>query len=188
LSSLIPRALPGGTVADTWALALNVMGATTTSVIIIGYAYTIVEKGWSGMENNRQMKIDALTACVLTFIFNTLLYAVAVEVLRPRGIKVTKIDDVALVIGGQLGPMGYWIFYIALFAAVFSSLIGFSYYAALPARDAISSIMGKRIDIKDRWFAFFMYISMILPLVWTFTKYGFVQLLMFLFQYLITFS
>lgn len=179
LSSLIPGPLPGGTVADTWSLALAIMGATTTSVVIFGYAYTIDEKGWNSMKFNRQMKVDAVFSCALTFLFNTMFYAVAVETFHMPGKKVKTLYDVADVLGVNLGPTGYYIFYIALFAALITSVIGYGFWAGLMTSDARSPVLGRKIDTNDKWYSFFLYFTMIAPVVWTFIDIGFVELMKF---------
>lgn len=179
LSSLIPRFLPGGTAFDTFSLGLSIMGATTTSIIILGYCYMISEKGWTGMQHKRSMWWDSFVSCALTLVFNAMLFVVAVETLHNKGIEVKTIHDLAKVLGINLGMFGYYMFYIGLFAAVYSSWIGMTYMGALVAKESMASHLGEKLDESDLGFRVPLYIVLIAPAIFTFTDVGFITLIRF---------
>lgn len=180
LSSFIPKPMPGGSTTEMFSLALSVMGATTTSVVIVAYAYLVYEKGWRDMSHNKMMNWDAFVGVALTLVFNTMLFVVAAEVLNPQGVQVKNVDEMAKVLGTTLGAPGFWLFYVGLFAAVYSSWIGFGYTQAVVARDALDPILGKpESEFKDKVFNGFLYFNLLLPLIWTFTDIGFVSMVLF---------
>ena len=179
LTSLIPRFLEGGTASDTFSLGLSIMGATTTSIIILGYCYMISEKGWTGMQHKKAMWWDSFVSCALTLVFNAMLFAVAVETLHGKGLEVKTVHDLAKVLGMNLGAFGYYMFYIGLFAAVYSSWIGMTYMGALVAQESMVSHFGKKADESDPRFRIPLLFVLIVPMIFTFTNVGFITLVRF---------
>lgn len=179
LGSLIPRFLEGGSASDTFSLGLSIMGATTTSIIILGYCYMISEKGWTEMQHKRSMWWDSFISCALTLVFNAMLFAVAVETLYGKGLEVKTVHDLAKVLGMNLGTFGYYMFYIGLFAAVYSSWIGMTYMGALVAQESMVSNFGKKADESNARFRIPLLFVLIVPAIFTFTNVGFVTLVRF---------
>ena len=69
--------------------------------------------------------LDELVFGIIVLIILDLAgWTVGAEVLHPKGIKVTDLDSLAMILGESFGLMGIRIFSIGVFAALFSSIAG----------------------------------------------------------------
>jgi len=88
------------------------------------YPYFIEAKGWRGPAYRRVQFYDFLLAMVVMIILNLAVWTLGAELLYPKGITIKTLDDLTDLLGNVLGENGARLFYLGIFAAVFTSLVG----------------------------------------------------------------
>jgi Mn2+/Fe2+ NRAMP family transporter len=102
----------------------SLIGAVGGSIANLMYPYFMQQKGWQGPRFRRLQHYDlALGTAVLVFL-NLSVWTIGAEVLNPRGITIESLDDLATLLTVVLGELGGPIFYLGVFAALYSSVIG----------------------------------------------------------------
>ncbi|MDQ3261620.1 MAG: hypothetical protein M3Q00_12705, partial [Pseudomonadota bacterium] len=142
------------------------------------------QKGWRGAKYRRLQHYDLAFGTLVLILLNLSVWTIGAEVLNPRGITVTNLDDLANLLTLTLGMLGSPIFYFGVFAALYSSVIGNATgYGLMCADIANVSRTSKAVPITDanvtdssvyRWVAAWCLFS---PLIWSFPRMpGFVAL------------
>ncbi len=102
----------------------SLIGAVGGSIANLLYPYFIQQKGWKGPRYRRVQLYDlAFGVGVLVFL-NLSVWTIGAEVLHARGETIESLDDLAKLLTIALGDLGAPIFYVGVFAAVYSSVIG----------------------------------------------------------------
>lgn len=102
----------------------SLIGAVGGSIANLMYPYFMQQKGWRG-PRFRRLQLWDLGAGVGVLVFlNLSVWTIGAEVLHARGETIGSLDDLAKLLTIALGDLGAPIFYIGVFAAVYSSVIG----------------------------------------------------------------
>jgi Mn2+/Fe2+ NRAMP family transporter len=101
---------------------LGVLGGVGGTVTLLSYGYWIREKGRSGVTGVRACRIDLAVGYTMTALFGIAMVIIGSSVRLERGPSIAV--DLANQLGGTLGPVGYWVFLLGFWGAVFSSMLG----------------------------------------------------------------
>jgi Mn2+/Fe2+ NRAMP family transporter len=88
------------------------------------YPYLIQEKGWSKPVHRRLQQYDLVFGIIVLVILDLSVWVVGAEILYPRGLHVTDIESLARLLGEVMGRIGFTVFYLGVFAALFGSIVG----------------------------------------------------------------
>ncbi len=100
------------------------IGAVGGSIANLLYPYFIQQKGWIGPKFRRLQLYDLAFGTFVLIILDLSVWTVGAEILNPQGITVESLDDLANLLTITLGKLGGPIFYLGVFAALYSSVIG----------------------------------------------------------------
>ncbi len=103
---------------------VSLIGAVGGSISNLLYPYFMQQKGWRGPKFRRLQIYDLAFGTLVLVILNLSVWTIGAEVLHPRGITLKDIDDLAGLLTLTLGVLGGPIFYLGVFAALYSSAIG----------------------------------------------------------------
>lgn len=99
------------------------IGAVGGSLMNLAYPYFLEAKGWRGPQYRRVQSYDFLLAMVVMLVLNLAVWILGAELLYPdKQIKV--LDDLPSLLSEVLGKGGRALFYLGIFAAVYTSIIG----------------------------------------------------------------
>lgn len=102
----------------------SLIGAVGGSIANLLYPYFMQQKGWQGPRYRRLQHYDLALGTAVLVVLNLSVWTVGAEVLNPRGITIGSLDDLASLLTVALGKLGGPIFYLGVFAALYSSVIG----------------------------------------------------------------
>ncbi|EGH02876.1 MULTISPECIES: Nramp family divalent metal transporter [Pseudomonas syringae group genomosp. 2] len=154
-------------------VAVSVIGAVAGSIANFVHPYVMREKGWTGPEHKRIQRNDLLFAVIVGIIINLAIWVVGVEILRPNGIQVNTLADLGKALEIFFGPLGWYIFFIGVFATLFASISGKTTAFPMLITDAFQHIRPKRRerygkvfhnDPMHKWFMLFILVT---PLIWS---------------------
>lgn len=103
---------------------LSLIGAVGGSISNLLYPYFMQQKGWRGPRFRRLQTYDLAFGTLVLVVLNLSVWTIGAELLNPRGITLKEIDDLASLLTIALGTLGGPIFYLGVFAALYSSTIG----------------------------------------------------------------
>lgn len=102
----------------------SLIGAVGGSIANLLYPYFIQQKGWHGPRYRRLQQYDIAFGTAVILFLNLSVWTIGAELLHPRGMTVSSLDDLANLLIVALGNLGAPIFYLGVFAALYSSVIG----------------------------------------------------------------
>ncbi|UCH47814.1 MAG: Nramp family divalent metal transporter [Betaproteobacteria bacterium] len=117
---------------------LSLIGAVGGSISNLLYPYFMQQKGWHGPKFRRLQTYDLAFGTLILVVLNLSVWTIGAEVLNPRGITLKDIDDLANLLTIALGALGGPIFYLGVFAALYSSVIGSATGYGLLCVDVVS--------------------------------------------------
>lgn len=103
---------------------VSLIGAVGGSISNLLYPYFMQQKGWAGPKFRRLQTYDLAFGTSVLILLNLSVWTIGAEVLKPLGITLRDIDDLASLLTLTLGALGGPIFYLGVFAALYSSAIG----------------------------------------------------------------
>jgi Mn2+/Fe2+ NRAMP family transporter len=109
---------------SAFLVVISLVGAVGGSIANLMYPYFMQQKGWVGPKFRRLQHYDLAFGTLVLVFLNLSVWTIGAEVLYPRGISLTNLDDLASLLTLVLGELGGPIFYLGVFAAVYSSAIG----------------------------------------------------------------
>jgi len=121
---LIPQIPKGLGHRSAFLVLLGIIGGVGGSVATLSYAYFVREKGWHAPRHRRMQLYDIGLSAVVMVLLNLCVWILAVEIVGPRGIRVTTAQQMAQTLAATLGRSGEILFYVGLWAAAFSTLVG----------------------------------------------------------------
>jgi Mn2+/Fe2+ NRAMP family transporter len=131
---LLPS-LPSHDKAHYWYLAVSILGATVSPYLFNFYSSGAVEDEWDEEELGPN-RATAILGMGFGGLISVGVLMAAALVLHPRGIEVTRYEQVALIVTEPLGMWGYWLFGAGLFIACLGAALelsldsGYSYAQA----------------------------------------------------------
>jgi Mn2+/Fe2+ NRAMP family transporter len=135
------------------------------------YPYFLEEKGWRGPQYRRVQVYDLLLGVVVMIVLNLAVWILGAELLYPDK-HIRELDDLPDLLSTVLGPGGRLLFYLGVFAAVFTSVVGHA--AGLGALGSHAWLRWRtgapvaaaqyRSHSMHRWIIVWCLVS---PLVWT---------------------
>jgi Mn2+/Fe2+ NRAMP family transporter len=99
------------------------IGAIGGSVMNLAYPYFLDAKGWRGPQYRRVQQYDFLLAIVVMIVLNLAVWILGAELLYPDG-NISSLDDLPRLLSATLGESGRWLFYLGIFAAIYTSVLG----------------------------------------------------------------
>ncbi len=102
----------------------SLIGAVGGSIANLLYPYFIQQKGWKGPRFRRVQLYDLAFGIGVLIVLNLSVWTIGAEVLHARGETIETLDDLSKLLTIALGGLGALIFYVGVFAAVYSSVIG----------------------------------------------------------------
>ena len=153
-------------------VAVGMIGAVGGSLMNLVYPYFLEAKGWRGPRYRRVQMYDFLLAVVVMIILDLAIWTLGAELLYPRGLTIEKMDDLPHLLSQVLGNGGRVLFYLGIFAAVYSSLVGHAIgLGYLGSHGFLRWRSGVGTKIEDyrahpcyRWIAVWCLVS---PLIWS---------------------
>jgi Mn2+/Fe2+ NRAMP family transporter len=152
-------------------VAVAMIGAVGGSLMNLAYPYFLEEKGWRGPQYRRVQFYDFLLAVTVMIVLNLAVWVLGAELLFPdKQIKI--LDDLPRLLSTVLGEGGRVLFYLGIFAAVYTSVLGHAAGLAYMGSHAWLRWQAGAGPIKTdyrqhplyRWIAVWCLVS---PLVWT---------------------
>ncbi len=119
---VVPRIPPGGA-----AYLLSLIGGIGGSVTLLSYNYWLREENMTGPEHVGFVRKDLGLAYSFTAIFGVSIMTIAGRAFHARGIPLTDSEAVprmAEMLGSTVGPIGFYVYSLGFWAAVFASLLG----------------------------------------------------------------
>ena len=105
-------------------VAMAMIGAVGGSLMNLVYPYFLESKGWRGPQYRRLQQYDFLLAVAVMMVLNLSVWILGAELLYPHGLTIASLDDLPWLLSMILGPNGRTLFYLGIFAAIYTSLIG----------------------------------------------------------------
>jgi Mn2+/Fe2+ NRAMP family transporter len=152
-------------------IAVAMIGAVGGSLMNLAYPYFLEAKGWRGPQYRRVQFYDFLLAIVVMIVLNLAVWTLGAELLYPdKQIKV--LDDLPKLLSAVLGRSGGVLFYLGIFAAIYTSVLGHAAGLAFMGSHAYLRWQAGTAPIKTdyrkhplyRWIAVWCLVS---PLIWT---------------------
>jgi Mn2+/Fe2+ NRAMP family transporter len=152
-------------------VALAMIGAVGGSFMNLVYPYFLEEKGWKGPQYRKVQVYDLLLGIIAMIILNIAVWILGAELLFPDR-QISNLDDLPNLLSDVLGPGGRLLFYLGVFSAVFTSIVGHAVgLAALGSHAYLWWKTGSRSTRNDRRAhpthrAIILW-CLISPLIWT---------------------
>lgn len=154
-------------------VAVSVIGAVAGSVANFVHPYVMRQKGWTGPQHKRVQRNDLLFAVFVGIVINLAIWIVGAEILRPNGIQVNTLGDLGKALEMFFGPIGWYIFFVGVFATLFASISGKTTAFPMLITDAFQHVRPERRERfgkefhKDPMHKWFMLLILVTPLVWS---------------------
>ncbi len=123
---------------SAFLVVVSLIGTVGGSIANLLYPYFMQQKGWAGPKFRRLQHYDLAFGTLVMVVLNLSVWTIGAEVLNPRGITVSSLDDLANLLTIVLGTLGGPIFYLGVFAALYSSVVGNATGYGLMCADIVS--------------------------------------------------
>lgn len=152
-------------------IAVAMIGAVGGSLMNLAYPYFLEAKGWRGPQYRRVQFYDFLLAIVVMIVLNLAVWTLGAELLYPDK-QIKTLEDLPNLLTTLLGRSGGVLFYLGIFAAIYTSVLGHAAGLAFMGSHAWLRWQAGTAPIKTdyrqhplyRWIAVWCLVS---PLVWT---------------------
>ncbi len=104
-------------------IVIGTIGAVGGSLMNLVYPYFLDAKGWRGPQYRRVQFYDFLLAIMVLIVLNLSVWILGAELLYPEN-KIKELDDLPQLLSTKLGEAGRVLFYLGIFAAVYTSVLG----------------------------------------------------------------
>ena len=108
---------------NPWLVALAMIGAVGGSLMNLAYPYFLDAKGWRGPQYRRVQMYDFLLGMAAMIVLNLAVWTLGAELLFPDR-KIEHLDDLPALVSTVLGEWGRLLFYVGIFAAIYTSILG----------------------------------------------------------------
>jgi Mn2+/Fe2+ NRAMP family transporter len=106
------------------AVAMAMVGAVGGSLLNLVYPYFLEQKGWKGPQYRRVQSYDFILAVVIMIIFVLSVWTLGAELVHAGGKKIADLESLTSLLSIVLGEGGKKLFYLGMFGAVYTSLLG----------------------------------------------------------------
>jgi Mn2+/Fe2+ NRAMP family transporter len=152
-------------------VAVAMIGAVGGSLMNLAYPYFLEAKGWRGPQYRRVQFYDFLLAIMVMIALNLAVWTLGAELLYPDK-QIKTLDDLPRLLSELLGRSGGVLFYLGIFAAIYTSVLGVAAGLAFMGSHAYLRWQAGTAPIQTdyrqhplyRWIAVWCLVS---PLVWT---------------------
>jgi Mn2+/Fe2+ NRAMP family transporter len=160
---------------SSMAVAMAMVGAVGGSLLNLVYPYFLEQKGWNSPKYRRLQTYDFILAIVALIVFNLSVWTLGAELVHGNNRSISSLEDLTSLLGIVLGEGGRNLFYLGMFGAVFTSLLGNGLGLGYLGSHAWNrwrgiSKSGRDIDYKNhplyKWIAVWVMVS---PFVWILT-------------------
>ena len=153
-------------------VATAMIGAVGGSLGNLLYPYFLENKGWRGRQFLRVQRYDFLLAVVAMILLNLSIWTLGAELLYPHKLTIKHMDDLPKLLSEVIGSRGRTVFYVGIFAAVFTSLIGHALGLALLGSHAyqrwrLGHVLSSKAFESHPVYRLIVIWSLLSPLVWT---------------------
>jgi Mn2+/Fe2+ NRAMP family transporter len=104
-------------------VAIAMIGAVGGSLMNLAYPYFLEAKGWRGPQYRRVQFYDLLLGVVMMILLNLAVWILGAELLYPDK-QIKELDDLPTLLSTVLGNGGRALFYLGIFAAIYTSVLG----------------------------------------------------------------
>jgi Mn2+/Fe2+ NRAMP family transporter len=104
-------------------VGIAMIGAVGGSIMNLAYPYFLDAKGWRGPQYRRVQMYDFLLAVTAMIVLNLAVWTLGAELLYPDR-QIHKLDDLPALVSTVLGEPGRALFYIGIFSAIYTSILG----------------------------------------------------------------
>jgi Mn2+/Fe2+ NRAMP family transporter len=108
---------------DPLLVAFAMIGAVGGSIMNLAYPYFLEAKGWRGPQYRRVQFYDFLLAVLAMIALNLAVWTLGAELLYPDK-HIATLDDLPRLLSTVLGEGGRWLFYLGIFSALYTSIVG----------------------------------------------------------------
>jgi len=108
---------------DPLIVGIAMIGAVGGSLMNLVYPYFIEAKGWRGPAYRKLQFYDFLLAVTALIVLNLSVWILGAELLYPDK-QIEHLDDLPQLLYATLGEKGRTLFYLGIFAAVYTSVLG----------------------------------------------------------------
>ena len=99
------------------------IGAVGGSIMNLAYPYFLDAKGWRGPQYRRVQTYDLLLGIIAMVVLNLAVWTLGAELLFPDK-QIHTLDDLPALVSTVLGEWGRSLFYLGIFAAIYTSILG----------------------------------------------------------------
>jgi Mn2+/Fe2+ NRAMP family transporter len=152
-------------------VAVAMIGAVGGSLMNLAYPYFLEAKGWRGPQYRKVQFYDFLLAITAMIVLNLAVWTLGAELLYPDR-QITNLDDLPRLLSEILGEGGRWLFYLGIFAAIYTSVLGHAAGLAYMGSHAWLRWRAGTASVESdyarqplyRWIVLWCLVS---PLIWT---------------------
>lgn len=166
--------MPEGTgVFGAMMLTISLVGAVAGSLTNFLYPHSMREKGWVDASYKKIQRNELLFSTIMLIVLNLTIWVVGAEILRPAGIEVKSLEDISQALSMTFGHIGSVIFYLGVFGALYSTILGVANGYSGIVLENIHIIKPERkiaYDGKTEKDPLYNYLSvfyLITPLIWS---------------------
>lgn len=153
-------------------VAVAMIGAVGGSMMNLVYPYFFDARGWRGPRYRRVQFYDFLLAVGVMIVLDLAVWTLGAELLNLRSARIEDLDDLTRLLSEVLGAGGRTLFYLGIFSAIFTSLVGHALGLALLGSHAWQRwrSAGPQHAADYRAYPCYRFLAvwcLISPLVWT---------------------
>ena len=158
---------------DPLLVGTAMLGAIGGSLMNFVYPYFLDAKGWRGPRFRRLQVYDFLLAVGVMIVLNLAIWTLGAKLLWPDH-SIEEMDDLPRLLSEVLGPGGRWLFYVGIFSAIYTSLIGHAIGLGMMGSHAwlrLRASGDQMFTVADYrthpWYRVIAIFCLISPLIWT---------------------
>jgi len=122
--TLIPSLPQASGIYSAIFLLMVLIGTESGSMTNLTYTYFMYEKGWRDLSYLRRQRLDLAFGAGSIFVLGALLQITAAGTLGRDSLHLEKTGDLMQILTESHGSLGFAVFGLGLFAAVFTSYVG----------------------------------------------------------------
>jgi hypothetical protein len=152
----------------------SLIGAVGGSISNLLYPYFIQQKGWNNPKYRKTQLYDLAFGTTVLIVINLSIWTIGAELLFPNNISINNLDDLALLLTLSIGKFAELLFFIGVFAALYSSVIGNAVGFGYLITDSINviklndTVKSKPLNISNsKIYRFVILWCLFSPLIWS---------------------